>query len=285
MWHSMKWSRRVKRGLTALAWGLLVTGSCAVAQGTPQATKASLRHDVPGRSKAGTPQEKAYELNEVGVELILKGAKSEGAEKIRGALMQDPNCTTALYNLAGYLLLEGNAAEARSLMLRAVALEPDEVSFLARLAATHFANNDLVSAAASYERVLAIAPSNEQALSHLGTIYGMQQRWEEAERTLRKAVEVSSDEPRVLANLGNVLIMRSNYADAITALRKAHEQAPNAETATALAVAFAASDDLGGALHYYEEAQTLGSTDPLLASHIEAVKRAIAERGVTAPTK
>ena len=229
---------------------------------------------ISDRSQSGI--DRAYKLNEEGVELILKGDRNRGAQRLNRALEQDSTNTTALYNLAGVKLEQGDAQGAIKLLERAVELAPNDLSFLNRLAEAHFANSDIEQATEYYQQIVDVEPSFGEASLRLGVLFGMNKDWERAEEQLRKAVEINPKDPRALGNLGNILVLREKFDEATVLLTKAQKMKRTPENAVALGIAAESSGHTKRALDHFREAKLLGDRDTNLDKHILELEQILA---------
>jgi Flp pilus assembly protein TadD len=236
-----------------------------------ETTKVSLQGPV---NVEVTPQDRAFSLNELGVELVLKGDKERGHEALREAAKLDPKNPTIFYNLAGLYLSRGDIRSALEAVNRCIALRPEDLSFLHRLGEIHFAAGNYADAAEVFEQIAGKNPKFNEVLFHLGTVYAMQERWELAEDSLRKAVKLYPSHSSLETNLANVLIMQQKFAEAASLLESVERREPSAETSLALGIALEGAGKLEQAASSYRRAKELGSTDPQLAQRIAALEKA-----------
>ena len=218
----------------------------------------------------------AFKLNEEGVELILKGDRNRGVQRLNRALEQDSTNTTALYNLAGVKLEQGDARGAIKPLERAIAIAPDDLSFLNRLAEAHFANSNIDNATEYYQQIVETDPAFGEASLRLGVLYGMNKDWERAETQLRKAVELNPSDPRALGNLGNILVLREKFDEATRLLTKAQKMKRTPENAVALGIAAESAGNTKRALDHFREAKLLGDRDTNLDKHILELEQLLA---------
>ncbi len=220
--------------------------------------------------------DRAFKLNEEGVELILKGDRDRGIQRLHRALEQDGTNTTALYNLAGVKLEQGDARGAIKLLERAVSLAPDDLSFLNRLAEAHFADSNIAKATEYYQKIVDTDPAFGEASLRLGVLYGMNKEWERAEVQLRKAVELNPKDPRALGNLGNILVLREKFDEATSLLTRAQKLKRTPENAVALGIAAESAGNTKRALDHFREAKLLGDRDTNLDKHILELEQLVA---------
>ena len=220
-----------------------------------------------------TPQDRAFSLNELGVELVLKGDKERGHAALREAAKLDPKNPTIFYNLAGLYLSRGDIRSALEAVNRCISLRPEDLSFLHRLGEIHFAAGNYADAAEVFEQIAGKNPKFNEVLFHLGTVYAMQERWELAEESLRKAIELYPAHSSLETNLANVLIMQQKFAEAAKLLEAVQQREPNAETALALGIALEGAGEPEQAISFYRQAKELGSSDPQLAPRLAALEK------------
>lgn len=251
---------------------LLVTALiCLVADPVSAETKrVSLHGPI---SVEMTPQDRAFGLNELGVELVIKGDKERGHAALKEAAKLDSKNPTIFYNLAGLYLNLGDIRSALEAVNRCISLRPEDLSFLHRLGEIHFAAGNYADAAEVFEQISEKNPKFNEVLFHLGTVYAMQERWELAEESLRRAIGLYPSHSSLETNLANVLIMQQKFGEASKLLESVLQREPSAETALALGIALEGAGDLKQAEHFYRKARELGSTDPQLELRLAALEK------------
>lgn len=222
--------------------------------------------------------QRAFHLNEEGVQLVFQGERQRGRKKLEDARSLQPKNSTVLYNIAGLDLAEGHAADAVKNMELAASLEPHDLSFMNRLAQAYFANKDLRKSAETYQRLVDQDPAQGEALLRLGTIYGMLRQWGKAEESLAKAAEVQPEDAPTLVNYGNVLVLQRKYRDAIRVLNDAQRIHETPQVAVALGMAHEAIFEHHRALELYRKAKELGDEDANLDRHIASLESRVGKR-------
>jgi len=246
--------------------GLYSTGIESFAE-TPPVSRVSLQKRV-----ELNPSQKALRLNEIGVELVLKGEKQKGEAALVEASKIDPKNPTIYYNLAGLYLNQGNIPKALEAVNRCIALRPEDLSFVHRLGEIHFAAKNFADAAEVFESIVSKNPNFNEVLFHLGTVYAMQERWSDSEEVLKRALKNYPAHTSLETNLANVLIMQEKFQEAAELLTQAQKREPTAETALALGIAWEGADQKSRALASYQEAARLGSKDEELQKRISGLK-------------
>jgi len=265
--------------LNRICGALLVLAPVIAEAGSPpQVSNVSLQHRSHTSSRM-TAEERAYQLNETAVGLVLKGDKAGGEAALREAARIDPNNPTVFYNLAGLYLNLGVIPKALEAVNRCVAIRPDDLSFLHRLGEIHFAAENFADAASVFELIAKQDPGFNEVLFHLGTVYAMQKRWEKAEEVLRRATELYPNQISVQTNLANVLIMRERFDEAVRLLEQIQQEQPSGEGALALGMAYDGAGQVDKAAAAYEVAKKLGAKDEHLEDRIaDAKKRMVAKK-------
>lgn len=217
-------------------------------------------------------QRRSDSLNELGMQLIFKGQKEQGLEKLELAHKVEPTNPTVLYNLSGYYLTEKNYVSALISINRALEITPNDLQFLKRKTEALLPLRRFEDAISVFKRILTLDTRNGDSYCKLGAIYGLLNQWEESEKNLLQAREILGDSPSILNNLANARLMLKKNQEAIEVLEIAQHKWPSADREITLGVAYEGLGSNEQAVFHYRKAKELGAQNKYLDSHIERVK-------------
>ncbi|MGI8835392.1 MAG: protein kinase domain-containing protein [Pyrinomonadaceae bacterium] len=162
--------------------------------------------------------------------LFAEGRYGEAAEKIRTALVRNPDLDGGYYLLGRALFSAGRYQEVVDMMEEALAHAGENYNTIVPIhnslgalgkkdAQNNFAHREI----AIYEEHLKKVPEDARARVLLAGKYAMHGRFEEAKREADMAMALRPDDSMILYNTACVFCSMDNAGDALIAIRKAWE--------------------------------------------------------------
>jgi serine/threonine protein kinase/Flp pilus assembly protein TadD len=162
--------------------------------------------------------------------IFAEGRYDEAAEKIRTALVRNPDLDGGYYLLGRALFSAGRYQEVVDLMEEALAHAGENYNTtipihnsLGALGKKEALNNYLHREIAIYEEHLKKVPEDARVRVLLAGDYAIQGRFEEAKREADMAMALRPDDSMILYNTACVFCAMNNASDALIAIRKAWE--------------------------------------------------------------
>jgi len=191
------------------------------------------------------------------------GGKEEATRYYTKAIQMQPDHQKALYNLANLYRDSGNYKIALELYGRLVHFYPKDVSAYLNMGIIFNALGDQEKARQFYLKVIDLDPDNGEAYFNLGFLRESQGELSEAVNYYEKSVEVAPKNAEAYYNLGNVYASLGQNSEAIASYLKTVGINPHHQNAFVnLSILSFKSHDFQGAIHYLEQAQTLGYNPP-----------------------
>jgi len=191
------------------------------------------------------------------------GGKDEAMRFYAKALQMQPNMKDALFNLANLYRDSGNYKAAIELYARLVHFHPQFALGYLNMGIIFNAVGDQERARRLYLKVIKLDPDNGDAYFNLGYLCESQGQFNDAVNYYEKAVEVAPKNAEAYYNLGNVYANLGQNGEAIAAYLKTVGINPKHMNAYVnLSILSFKSGDFQGAIHYLEEAQSLGYNPP-----------------------
>lgn len=162
--------------------------------------------------------------------IFAEGRYDEAADKIRTALVRNPDLDGGYYLLGRALFSAGRYQEVVDLMEEALAHAGENYNTtipihnsLGALGKKEALNNYLHREIAIYEEHLKKVPEDARVRVLLAGDYAIQGRFEEAKREADMAMALRPDDSMILYNTACVFCAMNNASDALIAIRKAWE--------------------------------------------------------------
>ena len=191
------------------------------------------------------------------------GGKEEAIRFYTKAVQMRPDYAQALYNLANLYKDAGNYKLAMEVYGRLVHYHPKNVLGYLNIGLIFNAIGDKPHARQFYLKVIALDPDNGDAYFNLGYLSESQGELSEAVNYYEKAVEVAPKNAEAYYNLGNVYASLGQNGEAIAAYLKTVGINPRHQDAFVnLSILSFKSRDFQGAIHYLEDAKSLGYNPP-----------------------
>lgn len=191
------------------------------------------------------------------------GGKEEAMRFYTKAVQMQPDYAQALYNLANLYRDAGNYKIAMVLYGRLVHFHPKNALGYLNMGLIFNALGDQDRARQFYLKVIDLDPDNGDAYFNLGYLSESQGELSEAVTYYEKAVEVAPKNAEAYYNLGNVYASLGQNGEAIASYLKTVAINPRHQDAFVnLSILSFKSRDFQGAIHYLEQAQTLGYNPP-----------------------
>jgi len=192
------------------------------------------------------------------------GGKEEAMRFYTKAVQMKPDYKQALYNLANLYRDAGNLKIAVALYGRLLHFHPKYAMGYLNMGLIFNALGDQQRARQFYLKVIALDPDNGDAYFNLGYLNESQGELREAVNYYEKSVEVAPKNAEAYYNLGNVYASLGQNGEAIASYLKTVVINPRHQDAFVnLSILSFKSRDFQGAIHYLEQAQTLGYNPPL----------------------
>ena len=191
------------------------------------------------------------------------GGKEEAIRFYTKAVQMKPDYKDSLYNLANLYRDAGNYKLAMGLYGRLVHFHPKFVQGYLNMGLIFNALGDKQRARQFYLKVIALDPGNGDAYFNLGYLSESQGDLSGAVNYYEKAVEVAPKNAEAYYNLGNAYASLGQNGEAIASYLKTVTINPKHQDAFVnLSIMSFKSKDFQGAIHYLEDAQTLGYNPP-----------------------
>ncbi len=191
------------------------------------------------------------------------GGKDEAIHYYTKAIQMQPDHAQALFNLANLYRDNGNYKVAMLLYSRLVHFHPKYALGYLNMGLIFNALGDKPRAGQLYRKVIDVDPDNGDAYFNLGYLSESQGELSDAVNYYEKAVEVAPKNAEAYYNLGNVYASLGQNGEAIASYLKTVAINPRHQNAFVnLSILSFKSRDFQGAIHYLEEAQTLGYNPP-----------------------
>ena len=191
------------------------------------------------------------------------GGKEEAVRFYSKALQMQPDHAQALYNLANLYRDAGNYKIAIELYGRLVHFHPKHVLGYLNMGLIFSASGEQDKARQFYLKVIDLDPDNGDAYFNLGYLSESQGELSEAVNYYEKAVELSPKNAEAFFNLGNVYASLGQNGEAIASYLKTVGINPRHQDAYVnLSILSFKSRDFQGAIHYLEDAKSLGYNPP-----------------------
>jgi len=191
------------------------------------------------------------------------GGKEEAVRFYTKAVQMKPDYKDALYNLANLYRDGGNYKIAMALYDRLVHFHPKFVPGYLNMGEIFNALGDQARARQFYLKVIDLDPENGDAYLNLGYLSESQGDLNEAVNYYEKTVEVTPKNAEGYYNLGNVYASLGQNGEAIASYLKTVAINPRHQDAYVnLSILSFKSHDFQGAIHYLEQAKTLGYNPP-----------------------
>jgi len=191
------------------------------------------------------------------------GGKEEAMRFYSKAVQMKPDLPQALYNLAGLYQDAGNYKIAMALYGRLVHFHPKYALGYLKMGIIFNALGDQQKARQFYLKVIALDPDNSDAYFNLGYLSESQGELSDAVNYYEKAVELAPKNAEAYYNLGNVYASLGQNGEAIASYLKTVGINPRHQDAFVnLSILSFKSRNFQGAIHYLEQAQTLGYNPP-----------------------
>lgn len=191
------------------------------------------------------------------------GGKDEAVRFYTKAVQMQPDYKQALYNLAKLYQDTGNYKIASGLYERLLHFHPKFVPGYLNMGMIFNALGDQTHARQFYLKVIALDPQNGNAYFDLGYLSESQGELQEAINYYEKAIDASPKNAEAYYNLGNVYADLKQNGEAIALYLKTVGLNPRHQDAFVnLSILSFKSRDFAGAIHYLEQAQSLGYNPP-----------------------
>lgn len=191
------------------------------------------------------------------------GGREEAMRYYTKALRLQPNYAQAMYNLANLYQGAGDMKMALMLYQRLVRAHPRFTLGYLNMGIIFNSLGDHAKAKQLYLKVIALEPENSAAYFHLGYLSESQGELQEAVNYYEKAIDEHAKNPETYYNLGNVYAKLGQSAEAIAMYLKTVGVDPKHQDAYVnLSIISFKLRDFQGAIHYLEQAQTLGYNAP-----------------------
>ena len=165
----------------------------------------------------------AFALNNLGLDLELRGKTDEAIAHYRRALEINPGYPEAHNNLGNAQLHKGHIEEAIAQYRKALESRPDYLEAHNNMGNALLQNGQVDEAIAEGRKVLEINPNHSEAHNNLANALCAKGDVEEGISHYCKAIEIKPDYAAARSNLANALLRTGQIDDAITQLRKVLE--------------------------------------------------------------
>ena len=191
------------------------------------------------------------------------GGKEEAIRFYTKAVQMRPDYKQALYNLANLYQDAGNFKTALELYERLLHFYPTYPSAYLNMGLIFNALGDHQKASQLYLKAIRFDPNNGDAYFNLGYLSESQGELSEAVNYYEKAVEVAPKSAEAYYNMGNVYASLGQNGEAIASYLKTVAINPRHQDAFVnLSILSFKSRDFQRAIHYLEDAQSLGYNPP-----------------------
>jgi len=191
------------------------------------------------------------------------GGRDEAMRFYTKAVQMKPDYKGALYNLANLYRDAGNYKIAMAVYGRLVHFHPEFAQGYLNMGIIFNAIGDKQRARQFYLKVIGLDPDNGDAYFNLGYLSESQGDLSEAVNYYEKAVELAPRNAEAYYNLGNVYASLRQNGEAIASYLKTVGINPRHQDAFVnLSILSFKSGDFQGAIHYLEDARTLGYNPP-----------------------
>jgi superkiller protein 3 len=191
------------------------------------------------------------------------GGKEEAMRFYTRAVAMQPDYAQALNNLAKLYQDAGNYKIALGLYERLLHAHPKFVSGYLNMGMIFNALGDKSKARQFYLKVIALDPENGNAYFDLGYLSESQGELQEAINYYEKAIDTTPKNAEAYYNLGNVYADLGQNGEAIALYLKTAGINPHHQDAFVnLSILSFKARDFAGAIHYLEQAQSLGYNPP-----------------------